>query len=55
MKKMTLAATLILLTTAGIARADATFADLNYQVKQSDTQAGLGLGVYQLKDQGMGY
>lgn len=55
MKKIALAATLVLSTTAGIAHADATFADLNYQLKQSDTQAGLGLGVYQLKDQGMGY
>jgi hypothetical protein len=54
MKKITLA-TLLALLTAGAVRADATFADLNYQVKQSDTQAGLGLGAYQLKDEGMGY
>ena len=55
MKKVTLSSILPLLCAAGVAHADATFADLNYQVKQSDTQAGLGLGVYQLKDQGMGY
>jgi len=55
MKKITLAATLTLLLSSGIVRAESTFADLNYQVKQSDTTQGLGVGVYQLKDQGTGY
>ena len=55
MKKITLAASLALLISAGIAHADSTFADLNYQVKQGDTTDGIGIGVYQLKDQGTGY
>lgn len=55
MKKTTLAAACVLMLVTGAARADATFADINYQVKQSDTLDGLGLGVYQLKDQGTGY
>lgn len=55
MKKIIFAAILTLLSSAGIVHADVMFTDLNYQVKQSDTQAGLGLGVYQLKNEGMGY
>ena len=55
MKKITLAASLTLLISSGIAHAGSTFADINYQVKQSDTTEGIGLGVYQLKDEGMGY
>jgi hypothetical protein len=55
MKKITLATSLALLISAGIAYADSTFADLNYQVKQGDTTDGIGIGIYQLKDQGTGY
>ena len=55
MKKIALATALTLLISTGIAHADSLFADLNYQVKQSDTTDGLGIGVYQLKDQGTGY
>jgi hypothetical protein len=46
---------LALLISAGIAHADSTFADLNYPVKQGDTTDGIGIGIYQLKDQGTGY
>ena len=55
MKKITLAASLALLLFSSITHADSTFADINYQVKQSDTTEGIGLGVYQLKDEGTGY
>lgn len=55
MKKIIFAASLLLLTAAGFAHADSTFVDVNYQVKQSDTVEGIGIGVYQLKDQGTGY
>jgi hypothetical protein len=55
MKKITLATSLALLISADIAYADSTFADLNYQVKQGDTTDGIGIGIYQLKDQGTGY
>jgi hypothetical protein len=55
MKKITLAASLVVMFSSCIAHADSMFADVNYQVKQSDTTAGLGLGFYQLKDQGIGY
>ena len=55
MKKIALATSLALLISADIAHADSTFADLNYQVKQGDTTDGIGIGIYQLKDQGTGY
>ena len=55
MKKMTLAISLTLLLSSGITHADATFADVNYQVKQSDTTDGIGIGVYHLKDEGTGF
>jgi hypothetical protein len=55
MKKITLATSLALLISASLAHADSTFADLNYQVKQGDTTDGIGIGIYQLKDQGTGY
>ena len=55
MKKITLAASIALLMSGGIAHADSNFVDINYQVKQSDTTAGLGIGIYQLKDEGTGY
>ena len=55
MNKTTLTASLALLIFGGFACADSTFADLNYQVKQGDTTDGIGIGIYQLKDQGTGY
>jgi hypothetical protein len=55
MKKITLAAALVLLGTTVTVWADSVFADINYQVKQSDTVEGIGFGAYQLKDQGSGY
>lgn len=45
MKKSAFAATLTLLIASGTAHADATFAALNYQVKQGDTTEGLGIGM----------
>lgn len=45
MKKITLAASLALLISSGLAQADATFADVNYQIKQSDTTDGIGIGM----------
>lgn len=55
MNKTTLTASLALLIFGGFAHAESTFADLNYQVKQGDTTDGIGIGIYQLKDQGTGY
>ena len=55
MKKFTLAASLTLLICSGFTYADSTFADINYQVKQGETTDGIGIGIYQLKDQGTGY
>ena len=55
MNKTTLTASLALLVFGGFAHAESTFADLNYQVKQGDTTDGIGIGIYQLKDQGTGY
>jgi len=55
MKKIALAVSSTLLLTSGFALADSMFTDLNYQAKQSDTTAGLGIGIYELKDQGTGF
>jgi hypothetical protein len=55
MNKTILTVSLALLIFGGFAHADSTFADLNYQVKQGDTTDGIGIGIYQLKDQGTGY
>ena len=55
MKKITLAASLTLSISSGFALADSTFADINYQAKQSDTTHGIGIGFYELKDQGTGF
>jgi len=54
MKKIALAVSSTLLLTSGFALADSTFADVNYQAKQSDTTHALGIGFYELKDQGAG-
>lgn len=55
MKKILFAFSLAMLALGSTARAESTFVDINYQVKQSDTLDGIGAGVYQLKDQGTGY
>lgn len=55
MKKISLAASLTVLMFSDFALADATFADINYQAKQSDTTHGVGIGFYELKDQGTGF
>ena len=54
MKKIALALSSMLWLTSSFALADSTFTDVNYQAKQSDTTHALGIGFYELKDQGAG-
>ncbi len=55
MKKIALALSSTLWLASSFALADSMFTDLNYQAKQSDTTEGLGIGFYELKDQGTGF
>jgi len=54
MKKIALTLSSMLWLISSFALADSTFADVNYQAKQSDTTHALGIGFYELKDQGAG-